>query len=229
MSIVGDNIKALRKIYGRNGEDLTQQDIADIAGVARETVNKWESGIIGNIRDSNIQRIRDHFHLTVDDLRSETNGLAAQLSNNGVSSNHMLVTSSGEATVPLLLLGKVHAGALTDEELVSLPPIEVPNSLLVKHPKAFALLVEGGCMSKVAPEGFVVIVDPDLEPHNGSIVVVETEEYRAMLRRWYKFQSMLVLEADSYDQYDDIVIKDEDGPVRVVGTVVWVQSMEELD
>ena len=50
-----------------------------------------------------------------------------------------------------------------------------------------------------------------------------------MLRRWYKFQSMLVLEADSYDQYDDIVIKDEDGPVRVVGTVVWVQSMEELD
>lgn len=228
MSIIGDNIKALRKMYGHDGEDLTQQDIADIAGVARETVNKWESGAIGNIRDSNIQRLRDHFGLTVDDLRSESNGLSVKLSNHGVASRRVKATSSGEASVPVLSIGKVHAGSISDEESIS-TTVEVPNDVLCRHPKSFVLTVEGSCMNRVVPEGFHILVDPDLEPRNGSIVVAETKEYRAVLRRWYKFQSMLVLEADSYDTYDDIILREDDGPVRVVGTVVWVQSAREMD
>lgn len=228
MSILGDNIKALRKLKGHDGEDLTQTDIAEIAGVSRETVNKWESGAIGNIRDSNIQRLRDYFNLTVDDLRSETNGLASQLAKAGVSSRTDNVLATGEALVPLYSMGLVHAGEFSSEEKTS-RMVEVPKSVLDRHPCAIALTVEGDCMSRVVPDGYHVLVDTNLSPHNGSIVVAETRDYQAVLRRWYKFKSLLVLQADSYAEYDDIVIGEDDGPVRVIGTVVWCQSAKEMD
>ena len=79
MSIVGDNIRALRVMRGQNGEDMTQSELAEKIGVSRETVNKWETGTIPNLRDSNIKKSRELFSLTVDDLRSESLGLAAQL------------------------------------------------------------------------------------------------------------------------------------------------------
>ena len=40
MSIVGDNIRALRVMRGQNGEDMTQSELAEKIGVSRETVNK---------------------------------------------------------------------------------------------------------------------------------------------------------------------------------------------
>lgn len=95
--------------------------------------------------------------------------------------------------------------------------------------RAFALLVEGDCMDRVIPEGSHVLVDPDREPGNGSVAVVETEGYRAVMRRWYRGSSNLMLCADSFSEHDDMVFGPDDGPVRVVGTVVWFQAAEELE
>ena len=138
------------------------------------------------------------------------------------------VYSSGEATVPLLTLGRVHAGTLTDEEEAE-RRVEVPASVCSRHPRAFALVVEGNCMNRVIPEGAHVLVDPDREPSNGSIAVVETEAYQAVMRRWYRGSSTLMLTADSYEEQEDLVFSMDDGPVRVIGTVVWYQAPEEME
>lgn len=140
----------------------------------------------------------------------------------------MRVYSSGEATVPLLTLGRVHAGALTDEEEAE-HRVEVPASVCSRHPRAFALAVEGDCMNRVIPDGSHVLVDPDREPSNGSIAVVEAEGYQAVMRRWYRGSSTLMLTADSYEEQEDMVFGVDDGPVRVVGTVVWWQAPEEME
>ena len=132
------------------------------------------------------------------------------------------------ATVPLLTIGRVHAGAMTDEEEVA-HRVEVPASVCENHPRAFALEVEGDCMDRVIPEGSHVLVDPDREPGNGSIAVVETEAYRAVMRRWYRGSSTLMLTADSHAEQEDMVFGPEDGPVRVVGTVVWWQAPAEME
>jgi hypothetical protein len=51
----------------------------------------------------------------------------------------------------------------------------------------------------------------------------------ALMRRWYRGSGTLMLVADSYsDGYEDIVLREEDGPVTVIGTVVWVQSADEM-
>lgn len=49
------------------------------------------------------------------------------------------------------------------------------------------------------------------------------------MRRWYKGSNRLMLVADSFDDYEDIIMAEEDGPIRVRGTVVWYQSAEEME
>lgn len=53
--IIGDNIKRLRQIY-----DLSQKDLANIAGVTNKAVSAWETGV-KEPRMGAIQKIADHF------------------------------------------------------------------------------------------------------------------------------------------------------------------------
>ena len=225
---IRQNIIKLRELF-----DITQEQLADIAGVSRGAVSQWEGGF-SEPRMGSIQKIADHFHISKSNI-IEDDGMdyidpvtKKPKGNPLIPKGAMPVYSSGEATVPLLTLGRVHAGELTDEEEAE-GRVDVPASVCSRHPRAFALVVEGSCMDRVIPEGAHVLVDPDREPRNGSIAVVETEGYRAVMRRWYRGSSTLMLAADSHEDQDDMVFGVDDGPVRVVGTVVWWQAPEEME
>lgn len=220
---IPENIDALLVKF-----DITQEALARIAGVAPSSVNGWRNGAVP--RKNAIERMCRELEITRDDIMSDEYGLAAKEHGRvpSLPKGAMPVYSSGEATVPLLTLGRVHAGALTDEEEAE-HRVEVPASVCARHPRAFALVVEGNCMDRVIPEGAHVLVDPDREPRNGSIAVVETEAYQAVMRRWYRGSSTLMLAADSYEEQEDMVFGMDDGPVRVVGTVVWYQAPEEME
>lgn len=228
MSGVASNIKKLRAIF-----NVTQKELATVAGVTENAVSKWENGY-AEPRMGAIERMAACYgisksHLIEDggmDLIDPVTKKPREVGS--LPKGAMPVYSSGEATVPLLTLGRVHAGALTDEEEAE-HRIEVPASVCARHPRAFALAVEGNCMNRVIPEGAHVLVDPDREPSNGSIAVVETEAYQAVMRRWYRGSSTLMLTADSYEEQEDLVFTMDDGPVRVIGTVVWYQSPEEME
>lgn len=208
---IGDNIKKIR-----SDNNLTQEEFGKIAGVSSMAVSQWENGRAVP-RMGAIQRLADYFHVSKGDLIDEGEALGT-----------VPLYSSGHATVPLVTLGAVHAGPFSDAGITE-RRIDVPASLLERHPRAQALVVEGDCMSRVVPPGLCVVYDPEVEPWNGSVAIVETEDYRALMRRWYKGSGTLMLVADSYsDGYEDIVLREEDGPVTVIGTVVWVQSADEM-
>lgn len=224
---ISENIKKLRQIF-----DVTQDELGEIAGVTGNAVSQWENGR-AEPRMGAIERMAACYqisksHLIEDggmDLIDPVTKKPREASS--LPKGAMPVYSSGEATVPLLTLGRVHAGALTDEEEAE-SRVEVPSSVCSRHPRAFALVVEGNCMDRVIPEGAHVLVDPDREPSNGSIAVVETEAYQAVMRRWYRGSSTLMLTADSHEEQEDLVFSMDDGPVRVIGTVVWWQAPEEM-
>lgn len=218
----GANIRALREKFG-----LTQDQLAEKLGVTRESVHRWETDKM-TVRDRHVSRLIELFGVEPEDIKSEKYGLAAQLSGRVRLPDGAMPVVPSSATVPLLTIGRVHAGAMTDEEEVA-HRVEVPASVCENHPRAFALEVEGDCMDRVIPEGSHVLVDPDREPGNGSIAVVETEAYRAVMRRWYRGSSTLMLTADSHAEQEDMVFGPEDGPVRVVGTVVWWQAPREME
>lgn len=221
---ISENIRKLRKIF-----DVTQDELGEIAGVTGNAVSQWENGR-SEPRMGAIERMAACYQISKSHL-IEDGGMdlidpVTRKPRNMPSGAMPVVPSS--ATVPLLTLGRVHAGAMTDEEEVA-HRVEVPASVCENHPRAFALEVEGDCMDRVIPEGSHVLVDPDREPGNGSIAVVETESYSAVMRRWYRGSSTLMLTADSHAEQEDMVFGPEDGPVRVVGTVVWWQAPAEME
>lgn len=209
---LAQNIKKLRLNMG-----LTQGELAEKINVTRSTVTQWETGWT-QPRMGAIERMASVFNVSVSDIVSE---------DVPVLSGVMKAISSGESYLPLISLGRVHAGVLADEEAAE-KTINVPSSIANNHPSAFALEVEGNCMNRVIPEGAHVLIDPDVYPSNGSIVVAETEDYQAIMRRWYKGSKSLMLVADSYEEFEDLIFTDDEHPIKVVGVVVWYQASSEM-
>lgn len=107
--------------------------------------------------------------------------------------------------------------------------VEVPASIAERHPNGFVIRGIGDCMNRQLPEDCVLVIDPDLPPRNGEAVMVESEEYQAMVRTYIKGNDTLILSADSYTRdYEDIVIRPTDSPVKILGVVVWYQANEDV-
>ena len=222
MSVLGDNLSALLEMEG-----ITQAEFADSIGVSRETANRWVSGDIASIRDKNIEKIRSRYRLSIDDLRSETNGLHAKLRKRNHSSsppNGSRPTSAGApAYLPMMRLGSVHAGEPI-EEIPDDAVVMVPAHVKEAHPDAFVYKVRGDCMDRVVPDGYDVVADPSISPTRGSIVIAEITPGEALMRRWFKGTDTLMLCADSHSYHEDIVLRDEDSEVFVRVVVVWSQK-----
>lgn len=218
---IPENIDALLVKF-----DITQEALARIAGVAPSSVNGWRNGAVP--RKNAIERMCKALEISRDDIMSDEYGLAAKEHGRYAMPDGAKPVRGTSAMVPLRVLGATHAGERMDED-ESDYMVEFPRSVAERHPGCFALRVEGDCMDRVIPEGSHVLVDPDREPGNGSIAVVETEAYRAVMRRWYRGSSTLMLTADSHSEQEDMVFGPEDGPVRVIGTVVWWQAPREME
>lgn len=213
---IRQNIIRLRELH-----HITQEELAAIAGVSRGAVSQWEGGF-SEPRMGAIQKIADHFGLLKSNI-IEDGGMDAPVRPKNA---HPIVGS--KAALPLRVLGKVHAGTMTDEEVIT-DEIQVPEKVALSHKHAFVLEVEGDCMDRVIPDGSHVVVDPYAEPHTGSIVVVEDENYCSIMRRYYRGSQSLMLSPDSFNEAHQDVIYKDDEPIKLVGTVVWWQAAEMME
>lgn len=223
INVFGRNIRALR-----DREGISQYRFAEDMGITQTTVSNWEAAGKRPRSKNIIDRICETYNVTEQDLFGYADGLYAKI--HGLTeapAGAIAVRGVEGARVPIRVLGKVHAGVLDDEEACD-GMAEVPASLLEGHPRAFALLTEGTCMNRVIAQGEVVLVDPDMTPGRGSIVVAETEAYEAIMRRWFLGASKLMLSPDSYEEHEDLVFEYEDGSVSVLGVVFWHQAAREL-
>lgn len=215
---IRENIIKLREM-----NQITQEQLAEIAGVSRGAVSQWEGGF-SEPRMGAIQRMADYFNISKSNI-IEDDGM--DVCYRSSIPGAMKVRGCEDTYIPLLSFGRVHAGSLTDEEAAE-KTINVPSNIAKNHPSAMVLEVEGNCMNRVILEGSHVLLDPTITPSNGSIVVAETEDYQAIMRRWYKGSKSLMLVADSYDEFEDIIFTDDEHPIKVVGVVVWYQASSEM-
>ena len=209
---VATNIKRLRA-----RASMTQGDLASKLGVASSTVTQWENGW-SSPRMGMVQKLAGVFGVSSADIVSDVDASASLIA----GSRNVVGTS---AMVPVRVLGRTHAGERMDED-ESDYEIEFPSGVVSHHPGCFALKVEGDCMNKRYPDGCVVLVDPSMQPTNGRAVVAEFEDGRSLLRCYYRGQSSLMLCADSFSEYEDIILTG-DNPVRLIGVVVWFQAEKE--
>lgn len=209
------NIKRLRL-----SADMTQKELAEKIGVDRSAVTQWETGVsVPRMKAlAKIARLFD----TTPGLLLEDDDAAP------MPPLHKLTPVASTATLPLRTLGKVHAGVMDDTDTADDTYIQVPANVLSMYPDAFVLLVEGECMNHVIPAGSHIVVAPHKEPANGAIVVVRDEVYDAIMRKYYRGSSSLMLSPDSFsDAYEDMIITaDED--ISLIGVVVWWQAAQVL-
>lgn len=221
---IGSNIRALREKY-----DLTQDQLAEKLGVTRESVHRWETDKM-TVRDRHISKMIELFGIEPEDIKSERYGLASQLSGcaPAMPDGAMLPSDARPAYAPLL--GRVHAGDACEPDVID-DRIPIPYEVREAHPRGYFLEVEGGCMSRVYPEGCHIYIDPAQQPRNGSVAVVSIDGADYVMRRLYNTGRTVVLSPDSWDDcYEDIVITVDDGrTVEYVGTVVWFQPAEEME
>lgn len=203
----------VRSLRDRSG--LTQAELAEKLGLTNRAVGAWESGR-SRPRLDKMQQLADLFGVTVSELMGEEVP-------EGAPANAIPFTAESD-TVPFIRLGKVHAGMSSEEIPNPECVVQVPRIVAEAHPRGFLLMVEGDCMDRAYPPGCLVLVDPDLEPWNGCAVVAEVSPGEAVLRRYSRGQSSLMLYADSHSSYDDMIFTGEFAEVRLVGTVTWFQA-----
>ncbi len=222
---ISENIRKLRQIF-----DVTQDELGEIAGVTGNAVSQWENGR-SEPRMGAIERMAACYQISKSHL-IEDGGMdyidpLTKKARPVLPSGAKPVRGSS-VMVPLRVLGATHAGDRMDED-ESDYMVEFPQSVAERHPGCFALRVEGDCMNRRYPEGCHIMVDPNMEPRNGSAVVAEFEDGRSVLRNYLRGSSTLMLTADSFAEHEDIIVTLDDPPVRTVGVVVWYQADKETE
>lgn len=205
------NIKAFRLKQG-----LTQAELAAKLGVDRSSVTQWETGVT-TPRMKIITKLSTLFGTTPSILIGDSPALVK------------LPVRGSTATLPLRTLGKAHTDVMDNDGRCDNKEIQVPEAVVQMHPSAFVLRVEGDCMNKIIPEGCHVAVDASATPQNGSIVVVENEQHKHIMRKYYRGSSVVVLSPVSFNEaYEDTVISGDE-TLNLVGVVVWWQSSDMME
>lgn len=137
------NIKALRDKF-----DVTQQELADVAGVTRQAVVDWEQAKRKAIRqDDVVSAITSYFGITSEDLFSDS-GMYAKLHGLTDAPAGAIAAKPSSALVPLL--GTTHMGEFEDEGECD-RMVEVPASVAEAHPGGFCVRADGECMNNRYP------------------------------------------------------------------------------
>lgn len=218
---IKDNLEALRSIY-----DVKQSYLAKIADVDRSTVSRWFAGT-SEPEKSNLQAIADYFNLKLDDLRSDSHGLAAKQKGTPLPKGFLPIHPS--KTVPIPVVDHVHAGIPTDPDEADYI-LEVPEIVIKPNEVYVGYIVDGDCMDEVYPEGCLIVIRLTSEIPNGAIGVFRIDGYQTVMRRVHRGANTMILSPESHNpNHKDIVITEDSGhTVEAVGIVIWFQAREEL-
>lgn len=129
--------------------------------------------------------------------------------------------------IPQPILGEVAAGNPLTIYPDAIDTIELPT--IARMPKdSFLLRVKGDSLKDAYIfSGDVVIVNPNLEPKNGKIVVAVLDD-AAVVKRFFKKSNSIELHSEN-PEYETIVIEKSYANFKLVGNVVGIyRSMETM-
>lgn len=200
-SDMAQKIRELRQAKG-----LTLEQIADVVGVGKSTVRKWETGMIANMRRDKIASLAKALGVTPAYLmgwEEETNTLPSNI-----------IPMPEMRKVPLL--GSIACGApiLAEEHIEEY--VDIP-----KHIQAdFALTCKGDSMINARIfDGDIVYIRHQETVENGQIAAVLIEN-EATLKRVRLFEDHISLEPEN-PQYRPLVLWGDDmNTVQILGKAI---------
>ena len=212
---IGERLKALRLKAG-----LTQEEVGQHAHISKQTLYKYENGIVTNIPSDKIELLATIYNVTPPYLMGWDE-----------PAKHKSLPSSAYRYVP----ASVAAGSLTTiEGLTDLPLVTVPDCMLGRYARNKNIIlmpVSGESMNNIIHNGAIIAVLTQVElPQikNGDIVVVSNNgDYT--VKRFFndKEHQEFIFRPDSSDMsYRDIVFSyDNCEDLQLVGKVVMYNVM----
>lgn len=194
---LGTNIREQRR-----RQKLTLAKLADRVGLSRQTLSRYENGIIANIPHENIERLAQ----ALDTTPSELMGWRAEISAYQPS-RRIPILGRISAGLPLYADEQVEGSVFTD---------------LAGATEYFALRVKGDSMDAAHIfDGNILIVRQQKEVENGEIAVVMIDDNDATVKRFYQHGQTVTLMPQSTNPVHLPQIYDTSQTrVRVIGKVI---------
>jgi len=210
MSKVGERIKGLRELQG-----LTQSELADSIGTIKQTVYKYETGLITNIPSDKIEKIAALFRTTPAYLMGWENG-------NNIANETTPPVSFNAVRIPVY--ARVHAGIPMEAQDDIVDWEDIPKDKTRGGREFFGIRVEGNCMEPEYREGDVVIVQRQPDCESGQDCIVYVNGYDAELRKVVKQDSGIMLQPLNHEYTPTLYrYNDPDHPVVIVGVVAEIR------
>lgn len=194
----GSYLKARRKKLG-----LTLEELAGRVGVTRQTLSRYENGVISNIPMDKIERLAEAMHTTPAEL------LGWQ--NNDFQEYHP------NQRVPIL--GRISAGLplYAEEQVEGYIWVEVSSA-----GEYFSLRVKGDSMNAAHIfEGNLLIVRKQDIVENGEIAVVMIDDNDATVKRFHRQGNIVTLMPQSTNpEHLPQIYDTKKTSVRIIGKVV---------
>lgn len=202
---IGEKIKLLRCQLG-----LTQEELALSAQTTKQTIHKYETGIISNIPASKIKAIADKLNTTPAYLMGWEENNASYPSN--------IIPMPELNTVPLL--GAIACGEpiLADENLDG--EVTIPKDIKAD----FALICKGDSMIDARiMDGDIVYIRQQPMVNNGEIAAVLIGD-EATLKKVYLSKNTITLVACNTDYQPFIFSGEKLNEIRILGKAVGFTS-----
>lgn len=199
---IGDNIKRLRE-----SRNLSQKDIAEIAGVTDKAVSSWETG--NKVpRMGVIQKLADYFGVAKSQIIEDQQDIPG------------FVTFPVTQFYRIPVVGSVRAGfgGYAHEELEGYEMADV------RHPEEhFFLRVAGDSMAPMINEGELALIhtQPDVESGEVAVVIINGDE--GMIKKVVKGKDGIILQSFNPEYLPRLVAGRDLADMMIVGKVVMTQ------
>lgn len=212
---IGQRIKNMRL-----KNNLTQDELALRINTTKQTIHKYENGIITNIPSSKIEAIANILNTTPDYLM----GWSDEENNNSFDVFSIKGVLPLPKTSKKPRLGVIACGEpiLAEENIEDYD--DVPDDMKCD----FTLLCEGDSMINARIyDGDIVYIREQPQVENGEIAacLVDGEfETKATLKRFYKYDDKIILQAENPKYPPFVYVNEEMNRVRVIGKAVGFTS-----
>ena len=208
---IGKNIKAKRL-----EKNFTLEDLAKKVGTSKQTIQRYETGVIANIPSDKIESLANALQTTPAFLM----GWEDSTEDTAKSQYTDLGIIPLPQTKKLPLLGTIACGEpiLADENVEDY--IDTPNDISA----TFCLRCKGDSMINARIyDGDIVYIREQPDVENGEIAAVLIDD-EATLKRVYKYDSKIVLQPENPIYEPLVFVNEEINNIRILGKAVAFTS-----
>lgn len=201
---------------------MTLEELANKVGVSRQTIQRYESGIISNIPSDKIESMAKALDTTPAYLMGWT---VAEEAAHAVSTLATKALKESKKGVSIKVLGRVAAGIPIDaiEDIIDTEEI---TEELARTGEFFGLQIHGDSMEPRMCEGDIVIVRKQDDAESGDIVIAMVNGDDATCKRLRKYRDGIELISNN-PSYDPMFFNNEEiekKPVKIIGKVVELRG-----